>query len=135
MEKGIAKTEVERAMEYAKKHLNISNPRGLQRDDMKSIVDTLNRGIANVVGDALKSLERIRKCEYLQSLGCDIEDSSDTWVYFELAGEGSYKIDFIDFAMSDTIGQITDASELLSMCCGATMDKDTRICPRCKEHS
>ena len=79
----------------------------------------------------------IDRIAYLESLGfgavdCVEVEGYDTEFNFESDGM-SCSIYEDEFEIGDSVSQIMSAAEFYS-CCGDPMDKDSMMCPSCKEH-
>ena len=79
----------------------------------------------------------IERTTYLESLGfTEVEYSSCpgdiTEYYFESYGRPC-SIYEDEFEIGDSASQIMSAAEFYS-CCGDPLDKDSMMCPSCKEH-
>ena len=79
----------------------------------------------------------IEKAEYLDSLGFGVVDfievdGYDTEFYFEADGM-LCSIYEDEFEVGDSVSQIMRAATFYS-CCGDPLEKDSMICPSCREH-
>lgn len=72
------------------------------------------------------------KCDFLESLGADIQGSDNQTVSFSTT-EGDFECEFDELEIGDTLADIQKRSDQYS-CCGDILDSDYMICPTCKEH-
>ena len=79
----------------------------------------------------------IERTTYLESLGfTEVEYAScpgDTTEYYFESDGMSCSIYADEFEIGDSVSQIMRAAEYYS-CCGDVLDKDSMMCPSCKEH-
>lgn len=126
-------SEVQRAIDYVRKHMDIGNPRKIKAKGIDDAITKFNQLVASACSEAISTLIPYKKADYLEGLGCEIVDLRGTYIDFKYE-DYDYIINAEAFNTGDTIKTILGYAEILSACCGETLDKDRMICPSCKEH-
>jgi len=127
------RTEAQRALDYVRKHMDIGNPRKIKSKGIDNAITKFNQLVTSAFSEALTVLIPYKKADYLEELGCEIVDVRGSLIDFKYE-DYDYIVDTESFNTGDAIKSILYWAEILSPCCGETLDKDRMICPSCKEH-
>jgi len=127
------RNEAQRAIDYVRKHMDIGNPRKIKSKGIDDAITKFNQLVSSACDEAISKLIPYKKADYLEGLGCEILDVRGELIDFKYE-DYDYIVDSKIFNTVDTIKSILYWAEILSPCCGETLDKDRMICPSCKEH-